>query len=1088
MTNGIVRLRIAIAIVLLLLAAQLAPGAFSQDKKRAAEKQPEAKTMESPASAATSAPAPPPTIESALSGLKLRDIGPAIMGGRIDDFAVVENNPDTFFVGAASGGVWKTVNGGVTFTPVFDNEPVSSIGDLAVAPSDPSIVWVGSGEPNNRQSSSWGNGVYKSTDGGKTWNHLGLDATHHIGRIVIHPANPDVVYVAALGSLWGPNPERGVYKTADGGKTWNRVLTINDDTGVVDIAMDPQSPDTLYAAAYQRRRAPFGYNGGGPGSGIYKTTDGGATWKKLTKDLPEGDTGRIGLTVYRKNPNIVYALIENAKGGTFRSEDKGETWRKMSDVNPRPSYYSQIIVDPNNDLRIWALGANIYYSEDGGKTYSQNFVTNKIHGDFHALWIDPADSNHILAGCDGGIQISRDGGRNWVFDNSIAIGQFYEVSYDMQQPYTVCGGLQDNAAWCGPSRTPFNEGITNDDWARVVGGDGFYAMRDPSDPNIVYAESQDGNLSRRYLATNEASPIKPRFKEGEPPYRFNWNTPLVISSHDPKTLYYGGNFLFKSTDRGDTWTKLGGDLTTGVDRNSLEIFGKKPGKDTLSRNDGVVWYPTITTVSESPVSASVLWVGTDDGNLQVTRDGGQSWKNVADRVPGVPKGTYVSRVIASKYAEGNAYVTFDGHRGNDFHVYVFMTVNYGDTWKAISSGLPENSGTLHVIREHPQDQNVLFAGAEFGAFFSLDRGANWRRLKMNFPTVPVDDIQIQPRENDLILATHGRSIWILDDLVPLLQLNDQVLPHDLHLFPIRPAIAWRMYSNKWYAGNQHFVGPNPPDGALIAYYLKSKLAEKEKVKITILDKDGKTIREMDGEKNAGINRVNWDLRYSSPVEMTAEQREALAQGFFSGGGRGPRVEPGEYTVKVTLGKTEMTQSVKIEEDPRIQIAENDRATRHQAIMQLYEMSKTAEEGRKTVLGFDAALKAARESWKKPGAPKIPDEIQKQAEAAAKKLEVLHDKFVPPVRPEGFAGAPLNYEPPPLPNRIGQLMFQIEGYTAAPSPPENEELTVLSKMLSDTMADVKKLTEEDIANLNKALNEAGVPRITAIEVPPPARGR
>ncbi len=1087
MSNGIMRPRITTAIVLFMLAAFLAPGIFSQEKKRAPEKQPDAKPAEQSTPPATSTPAPPPTIDSALSGLKLREIGPAIMGGRIDDIAVVENNPDTFFVGAASGGVWKTTNGGVTFTPVFDKELNSSIGDLAIAPSDPSVVWVGTGEPNNRQSSSWGNGVYKSTDGGKTWNQVGLDASRHVGRIVIHPTNPDVVYVAALGSLWGSNPERGLYKTADGGKTWNRVLFINDDTGVVDVAMDPQSPNTLYAAAYQRRRAPYGYNGGGPGSGIYKTTDGGATWKKLTKDLPEGDTGRIALTVYRKNPNIVYALIENAKGGTFRSEDKGESWKKMSDVNPRPSYYSQLIIDPSNDLRIWALGANIYYSEDGGKTYSQAFVTNKIHGDFHTLWIDPSDSNHILAGCDGGIQISRDGGRNWVFDNSIAIGQFYEVSYDMQQPYTVCGGLQDNAAWCGPSRTSFNEGITNDDWVRVVGGDGFFAMRDPSDPNIVYAESQDGNLSRRNLATNEARPIKPQFKEGEPPYRFNWNTPLVISSYDPKTIYYGGNFLFKSTDRGDTWTKLGGDLTTGVDRNSMEIFGKKPGKDTLSRNDGVEWFPTITTVSESPLRASVLWAGTDDGNLQVTRDGGQNWKNVADRVPGVPKGTYVSRVVASKYAEGTAYVTFDGHRGNDFHVYAFTTTNYGETWKAISNGLPESSGTLHVIREHPQDQNVLFAGAEFGAYYSLDRGANWRRIKMNFPTVPVDDIQIQPRENDLILGTHGRSIWILDDIAPLLQFNDQILSHDLHLFPIRPAIAWRMYSNKWYTGNQHFTGPNPPDGALITYYLKAKPDEKEKVKITILDKDGKTVREMDGEKNAGINRVNWDLRYNAPVEMTAEQREALAQGFFGGGTRGPRAEPGDYTVKVSLGKTEMTQSLKVADDPRIQISDADRAARHQSIMQLYEMSKTAEEGRKTVLGLDASLKAARESWKKPGAPKIPDDIQKQAEAAAKKVEVLHDKFVPPVRPEGFAGAPLNYEPPPLPNRIGQLMFQIEGFTAAPSPPQVEDLAVVSKMLVDTMAEVKRFTDDDIANLNKALNAAGVPYITVIEVPP-GRGR
>jgi photosystem II stability/assembly factor-like uncharacterized protein len=1087
MVNRILRQK-SLVLLMFVLGAALAPGANAQAKKRAREKQPEDKPSQGtkPATAPEPSAVPAPTIDSALANLKLREIGPAIMGGRIDDLAVVENNTDAFYVGAASGGVWKTTNGGVTFTPVFDSQPVSSIGDLAIAPSDPSILWVGTGEVNNRQSSSWGNGVYKSNDAGKTWSHLGLDATQHIGRIVIHPANPDVVYVAALGHLWGPNPERGVYKTADGGKTWNRSLFVNDDTGVVDMAMDPQSPDTLYAAAYERRRAPFGYNGGGAGSGIYKTTDGGATWKKLTKDLPEGDTGRIGLCIYRKNPNIVYAVIENAKGGTFRSEDKGETWKKMGDTNPRPSYYSQIIVDPNNDLRIWVLGANIFYSEDGGKTFNNHFVTNKIHGDFHTLWIDPADSNHIIAGCDGGLQISRDGGRAWVFDNTIAIGQFYEVSYDMQQPYTICGGLQDNAAWCGPSRTSFVEGITNGDWYRVVGGDGFYTVRDPADPDTVYSEAQDGNLSRRNLRSSEARSIQPRAKEGEPPYRFNWNTPLVISAHEPTTIYYGGSYLFKSTDRGDTWTKLGGDLTTGVDRNTLPILGKLPSKDTLSRNDGVEWYPTITTINESPLSSAVLWVGTDDGNLQVTRDGGQTWKNVADRVPGVPKGTYVSRAVASKYAEGTAYVTFDGHRSSDFHVYAFTTTDFGETWKPVSSGLPDNTGTLHVIREHPQDPNILFAGTEFGAYFSLDRGANWHQLKMNFPTVPVDDIQIQPRENDLILGTHGRSIWILDDLTPVLQFNEKILASGLHLFPIRPAIAWRMYANKWYTGNQHFAGPNPPDGALISYYLKTKPDEKEKVKITILDKDGKTVRDMDGDKAVGINRVNWDLRYNSPVELTPEQREAQAQGFFFGGARGPRAEPSDYTVKVTAGKIEVTQPLKVEEDPRIQITAPDRAARHQAVMQLYEMARTAEEGRKTVVGLDDSLKAAQESWKKPGAPKVPEEIQKQAEAVAKKLEELRDKFVPPKSPEGFAGAPLTYRPPPLPQRIGRLMFQIEGYTAAPDPPQNEEFSVLTKLLSETMSALHKFTDEDVANLNKALNDAGVPRITAVESAPANR--
>jgi photosystem II stability/assembly factor-like uncharacterized protein len=1072
MTNdGACRRRTISIVCFVLCFASMASGQGRKSKSAGPEKQ-EAKQPQ-PAAAQGAA-----TVDSALANLKLREIGPAIMGGRIDEFAVVENRTDVVYFGAASGGVWKTTNGGITWEPIFDNQAVSTIGAIAIAPSDSSIVWVGTGEPNNRQSSSWGNGVYKSTDGGKTWTHMGLEATQHIGRIAIHPTNPDVVYVAALGGLWGPNPERGLYKTTDGGKTWKPVLSINNDTGVVDVAMDPQSPDTLYAAAYERRRTAFGFNGGGPDSALYKTTDGGATWKKLTKGLPEGDTGRIGLAIYRRNPNIVYALVENNKGGIFRSEDKGESWTKASDTDPRPSYYSRVAIDPNNDLRIWVLGAPMSYSEDGGKKFRTNWVT-RIHGDFHTLWIDPADSNHIWAGSDGGIHTSRDGGKNWVFINTMPLGQFYELGYDMGQPYRICGGLQDNGAWCGPSQTWFHQGITNDDWNRVGGGDGFYTKPDPSDENIVYEESQDGNVARRDLRTNEARAIRPKEKEGDPPYRFHWNTPLVISSHDPKTIYYGGNFLFKSTDRGETWVKLGGDLTTGADRSKLPILGKLPAKETLSRNDGVEWYPTITTISESPLNAAVLWVGTDDGNLQVTRDGGGTWRNVADRVPGVPKGTYVSRVVASRYAEGTAYVCFDGHRNSDFHVYLFLTTDSGQTWRAITDGLPENGGTLHVVREHPQDAKLLFAGTEYGAYWSRDRGAHWQALKMNLPTVPVDDIEIHPRENDLILGTHGRSIWILDDIAPLAQLDEKVLASDLHLFPIRRAIAWRIYPNKWFSGQQVFVGANPPYGALIDFYLKSKPGEKEKVKITVLDKDGKTVRDMDEEASAGLNRVNWDLRYTTPVEPTAEQREAQAQGFFFGGPRGPLVEPGEYSVKVSLGKNEATEKVKVEEDPRIQVSAADRAARHEAMIQLYEMNKTADQGKKTLTGLKESLKTTRESWKKTGAPKIPETIEQSAEAVSKKIEDLSGKFIPPETPPGFAGAPLVYTPPPLPQRIGRLLFAIDGYTAALTPPEVQELAELTKALHDAMDEVHKLEEVDVAKLNKALNESGVPRIAAI---------
>src|SRR6266576_1121732 len=472
---------------------------------------------------ALAAPGDQPNPTDKFKNLEFREIGPATMGGRINDFAVVESNPTIVYVGTASGGVWKTTNNGTTWEPIFDKESVSTIGDIAIAPSDPSVVWVGSGEPNNRQSSSWGDGIYKSLDGGKTWKKTGLEATHHIGRIVIHPKHPDVLYVAAQGHLWGPNPERGVYKTSDGGKTWSQVLKINDDTGVNDIAMDPESPDILYAAAYERRRTPFGFNGGGPDSAIYKTTDGGVTWKKLTKGLPYenggGDTGRIGLDIYRKDPNIVYAEIQHEKGGTFRSEDKGETWKRMGETDPRPSYYSQIRIDPNNDLRIWELGAQMFYSEDGGKTFNTQRV-HGIHGDYHAMWIDPVDSNHMITGSDGGIHWSYDAGKNWDFLNVIEIGQFYEIELDNEKPYHICGGLQDQGSWCGPNQTLTRDGIVNEDWQVIHGGDGFYAAIDNVEPWIVYTESQDGHIDRRDLRTGQQRSIRPEAKAGEPHYRF----------------------------------------------------------------------------------------------------------------------------------------------------------------------------------------------------------------------------------------------------------------------------------------------------------------------------------------------------------------------------------------------------------------------------------------------------------------------------------------------------------------------------------------------------------------------------------------
>jgi photosystem II stability/assembly factor-like uncharacterized protein len=1135
MSKKFALMAVAVCGILLFLAG-MAAGQKDQQKKKDKEK-------EATASAKLAATGESAAMDK-FKALEFREIGPAVMGGRIDDFAVVESNPNIVFVGVASGGVWKTSNNGTTWEPVFEKQGVSTIGDIAIAPSDPSVVWVGSGEPNNRQSSSWGDGIYKSTDGGKTWKNMGLADSHHLGRVVVHPKNPDVVYVAALGHLWGANPERGVYKTSDGGKTWNQVLKISSDTGVSDIAMDSESPDTLYAAAYQRRRTPFGFNGGGTEAGIYKTTDGGATWKKLIKGLPYengGETGRIGLDIYRKDPNIVYALVQHEKGGIYRSDDKGETWKKMSDTDPRPSYYSQVRVDPSNDLRIWVLGAAMFFSEDGGKTFTTRRV-QKIHGDFHALWIDPANSNHVIAGSDGGITWSYDNGKTWDFLNNIAIGQFYEIGLDNEKPYHICGGLQDNGSWCGPSATLGRDGIANEDWTLIHGGDGFYAEIDNVEPWIVYTESQDGFLARRNLRTQQERSIKPEAKFGDPHYRFQWNSPVAVSVHDHNTVYYGGNYLFKSNNRGDSWTRLGNDLTSGVDRNKLQIWGKTPDKQTLSRHDGVEEYPTITTISESPVNAEVLWAGTDDGNLQVTRDGGKTWKNVAGKVPGVATGTYVSRVVASKYAEGTAYVTFDGHRSDDYGIYIYTTSDYGETWKAIRNGIPDSAGSVHVVREHPRNANLLFAGTEFGLWISWDHGANWTAFKNNFPTVPVDDIELQARENDLVLATHGRSIWIFDDLTPLEKMDSGVAASALTFFPPRTANVWHLVPRRWSAGQKAFAAKNPPAGAVLNYYLKTavpaaeskleaetkkeaaaetpkaktdepaakpaeKLAEKPaepaaekaaekkeekkegKVKITVADKDGKVVRELEGPGAAGVNRTNWDLRYNSPAEASPEEQEAIAAGY-SFGPRGPYVEPDDYTVKIKAGDKEATQKVTVEDDPRLQLSAEDRAARRTAIEQLYAMAKSTDKDRKTILGIQAALKTARENWKKdsakPNASKMPDDIVKSADELQKKVDLVAAKYQREQQGLGNAGPPFEWKPDPLPSQVRDLMEDMDDFAAAPGSQQKEKLAELTPLVAEASAQVRKIIDEDLAALNKKMNDAGIPHI--VPAPPPPSGR
>jgi photosystem II stability/assembly factor-like uncharacterized protein len=834
-----------------------------------------------------------------LGALPARAIGPANMGGRITDVAVVESKPAIMYLATASGGLWKTVNNGTTWKPVFDQEATVSLGAVAVARCNPDIVWVGTGEANARNSVSWGDGVYKSTDGGKSWTHMGLKDSRHTGRIVIHPTNPDIVFVAALGHLWGPNKERGLYRTIDGGKTWEAVKTIDADTGFIDVVMDPSDPDTLYATAYQVRRDAF--SGGnpavqfGPGSGLYKTEDGGDTWQRLTAGLPERPLGRCGLAVYRKNPRIVYAVVQTDKtsastagqgpkkgekvetGGIFRSEDKGLTWTKLNDLCPRPFYYGQIRIDPNDDRRIYVLGIALHVSKDGGRTFPGGSGAPGVHPDHHAMWIDPHDSDHLVLGNDGGLYFSYDRGATWEHVANLPIGQFYAAGVDMRKPYRVYGGLQDNGSWGGPSATENAEGITNADWYRVMGADGFYCQIDPTDADTVYAEGQYGMLRRINIRTGDSVDIRPRPSTGAPAYRFNWDSPILLSPSNPRTLYYGGNHLFRSVNRGSEWETISPDLTHG-----------KPGP---SENTG----HTITTIAESPLRPGLLYVGADDGRVHVSRNGGAGWTDLSAKIPGVPPERWITRVECSHFAAGTAYLSIDRHRHDDLAPYVFKTTDFGATWQPLANNLPPG-GPVHVIREDPRNPSLLYVGTEFGLFFSPDGGARWYRIRGGLPTVAVNDLVVHPRDRDLVIATHGRSLYVMD-VAPLQALTPKVLEAEAHLFDVKPATLFLYRGSHGWSGARSFAGANPPYGAVIYYYLKT--AVNKPVRVSIADALGNPVAYLEGAKEAGLHRVVWNLRLLVPVGPMGLLRP------------GPSVPPGDYAARLKVGDRTMVQRIRV---------------------------------------------------------------------------------------------------------------------------------------------------------------------------------
>ena len=899
---------------------------------------------------------------AALAGLRWRSIGPANPGGRITAVAGVPGKPDVFYVAGAAGGIIKTTNGGVTFSPIFDDQPVASIGAIEIAPSNENVVWVGTGEGDPRNSTSFGNGVYRSTNAGQSWTHVGLDDSERIKRIAVHPQNPDVAYVCALGHAWGPNEERGVFRTTNAGQSWQKVLYKNQDTGCSDIAMDPSDPRTLYAGMYTFRRKPWRFDSGGGETALYKTTDGGDTWQKLTSGLPTEPMDRPGVAIAASNPSVMYLISETKSQGTlFRSADKGASWTKVSDntvISFRPFYYDDLRVDPSNPDRLFALAGQLQLSEDAGRTFRN--AGNGVHGDHQAMWIDPRNPRRILEGSDGGFQISYDGSQTWEIINTFPFTQFYRVEVDNQDPYTMCGGLQDNGVWCGPSMVTSRDGIRKRDWVTVSGGDGFSGVQNISEPWIVYSTSQGGPIYATNLRTNTSRAIAPYPKDigstGNPiapyKYRFNWNSPIVRSPHDPKVIYYGGNVLFRTTNHGLSWETISPDLTTN-DKSKQQSSGGEIVVD----NTAAEFHCTIMAISESPAQKGVIWVGTDDGNIQVTRDNGAHWTNVVGNIKGLAPNSWVPAIDASPFDAGTAYVAVDRHRDNDFAPHAYKTTDFGQTWTPIVGNLPAK-GYVHVVREDPKVKGLLFLGTELGIFTSLNDGASWIDLRNGLAAAPVPELRVHPRDGDLIIATHGRGIYILDDIAPIRQLA-QAMKADAFLFDIRPATRWQTWNRDNPLGNKEWAGQNPPLGAIVSYYVKTG----GPATLTIAKSGGDVVRTMNASASPGVNRVVWDMRYDAATGGApggrgggpgaggagrgaaggrGDQGAALAAGGGGGGGRGgggsPLVLPGDYSVTLKAGGQTLTRPVKIVMDPRITVSNSDLQDQLAAGLSLRDMS------------------------------------------------------------------------------------------------------------------------------------------------------
>lgn len=1015
-----------------------------------------------------------PDLQSLVSTLSVRSIGPAVMSGRVVDIAVAGTPGEPgygneFYIASASGGVWKTTDGGVTFDPVFDDAPVSSIGAVAVAPSARDVVWVGTGEDNNQRSSSYGDGVYRSTDGGATWRHMGLRESQHIGKIRVHPTDPLTVYVAAVGPLWGPGGERGVFRTTDGGESWENVLSVDEHTGAADIVLDPTNPAVIYVAMQQRERRAYSYISGGPGTGLWKSRDGGDSWTPLTEGLPEGDMGRIGLDVSLSHPGTVYAVTEGDAAGVYRSDNGGLSWRRTSDIQSIPWYFGEIRVDPTDPETVYHLGVPLQRSRDGGVTW-ESATDGSVHVDHHALWISPSDPEHLILGNDGGLYVSRSGGRSWDFSNDLPVSQFYAVGYDFAEPFFgVYGGLQDNNTWGGPSRTRASVGIRNADWFVMAGGDGFYAVVDPTDPNIAYVESQNGNILRFDRRTGDRKGIRPEQDPDLPSFRYNWSAPIVISPWDSNTIWFAANHVFRSPDRGDSWEVVSDDLTQQFDRDSLPMFGAVPDDDAVSRHSGVAPFGNISDLDVSRVERGTVVAGTDDGVVAVTRDDGATWTRTTS-FPGVPDTTYVSKVRASQHDADVFYATFDGHRSNDFRPYVLKSTDGGASWRSIASNLPA-FGNVRAIAEHHANPNLLFVGTEFALFVTIDGGGSWSRIDNGMPPVRIDDVKIHPRDNALIVGTHGRGIYLVDDLGPLEHLAEARAAAGPFLMPVQPQMVFTADGSvsSGTTGNRDYTGDNPPVGTTVSYLLPQRAAD---VRLEIVGPDGATVRTLDAAGGAGLHHVAWNFRADAPWSGPPEAPQGGGGGGggfggFGGGGagsQGPLVVPGSYTARLTVGDAVLERPVEVRPDPAVTLTMAQLRELYALRMEhlglnarLQIAQRAVGDALEEVQGMEAALEAH-------GA--APDALRDQVAAALREVQAARQLLGAGGRFGGGGGDSVQ----------GALSgaFGIHSGTVMPTAAEREALARGAERLPGAEAAVDAVVEGTLPGLRAALDAAGVP--------------